>query len=79
MGGPDNLDITQNWFPPGIRSPLFKLQKFEKPEKSTPESCRIHWNDMNNEEFGSIELLRSIYRRGEQVIQTFCKIGYPRN
>ena len=30
---------------------------------------------MNDEEFGSIELLRLKYRRGEQIIETFCKIG----
>ena len=32
---------------------------------------------MNDEEFGSIELLRLKYRRGDQIIQTFCKIGSP--
>ena len=30
---------------------------------------------MNDEEFGSIELLRLKYRRGDQIIQTFYKIG----
>ena len=30
---------------------------------------------MNDEEFGSIELLRLKYKRGDQIIQTFCKIG----
>ena len=32
---------------------------------------------MNDGEFGSIELLRLKYRRGDQIIQTFCKIGSP--
>ena len=32
---------------------------------------------MNDEEFGSIELLRLKYRRGDQIIQTFSKIGSP--
>ena len=32
---------------------------------------------MNDTEFGSIELLRLKYRRGDQIIQTFCKIGAP--
>ena len=32
---------------------------------------------MNDEEFGSIELLRLNYRRGDQIIQTFCKISLP--
>ena len=30
---------------------------------------------MNDEEIGSLELLRLKYRRGDQIIQTFCKIG----
>ena len=32
---------------------------------------------MNDEEFGSIELLRLKYRRGDQIFQTFGKIGSP--
>ena len=32
---------------------------------------------MNGKEFGSIELLRLKYRKGDQIIQTFCKIGSP--
>ena len=32
---------------------------------------------MNDKEFGSIELLRLNYRRAEQIIQTFWKIGSP--
>ena len=32
---------------------------------------------MNDEEFGSIELLLLKYRSGDQIIQTFCKIGSP--
>ena len=76
-GGPNNLDFLQNWFPPEIRSPLLNLLKFRGFEKSTPESCRMHWNLMNDEEFGSIKLLKLKYRRGDQIIQTFCKIGSP--
>ena len=30
---------------------------------------------MNDEEFGSIKLLKLKYRRGDQIIQTFCIIG----
>ena len=30
---------------------------------------------MNDEEFGSRKLLKLKYRRGDQIIQTFCKIG----
>ena len=32
---------------------------------------------MNDEEVGSVGLLRLKYRRGEQIIQTFWKIGSP--
>ena len=76
-GGPNNSDILQTWYPPEIGSPLFNFYKSEKAEKSTPESCRIHSNAMNDEEFGSIELLKFKYRKGDQLIETFCKIGSP--
>ena len=69
-GGPNNSNILQNWFP------LFNLSKFQDSEKSLPHSCRMDWNLMNDEEFGSIELLRLKYRRGDQIIQRFCKIGF---
>ena len=61
--------------PQVIRSPLFNLLKFEKSEKSTPESCRKLWNLMNNEKFGSLKLLKLKYRRGDQIIQSFCRIS----
>ena len=32
---------------------------------------------MNGGEFGSRKLLKLKYRRGDQIIQTFCKIGSP--
>ena len=76
-GGPNNSDILQNWFLPEIRSPLFNLYKFQDSEKSLPHSCRMDWNLMNDEEFGSKKLLKLKYRRGDQIIQTFCKIGSP--
>ena len=41
------------------------------------ESCRKHWNLANDYEFGSIKLLKLKYRRGDQIIQTFCKSGVP--
>ena len=74
-GGPNNSDILQNWFPPEIRSPLFNLYKFENPERSTSESYKIHWKLINGKEFGSRKLLKLKYRRGDEIIQTFCKIG----
>ena len=71
---PNNLDFLQNWFPPEIRSPLLNLLKFRGFEKSTPESCRMHWNLMNDKEFRSRKRLKLKYRRGDQITQTFCKI-----
>ena len=32
---------------------------------------------MNDEKFGSGKLLKLKYRRGDEIIQTFCKIGSP--
>ena len=32
---------------------------------------------MNDEEFESTKLLKLKYRSGDQIIQTFCKIGSP--
>ena len=32
---------------------------------------------MNDDEFGSIKLLKLKYWRGDQIIQTFCKIVSP--
>ena len=32
---------------------------------------------MNDEEFGSRKLLKLKYSREDQIIQTFCKIGFP--
>ena len=62
-------------FPQEIRSPLFNLTKFQKAEKSIVESCRMDWNLMNDEEFGSLKFLKLKYRRGDQLIQPFCRIG----
>ena len=76
-GGRNNSDFLQNSFPPEIRSSLFNLKKFQDSEKSIPESCWMHWNLINDEEFGSVKLLKFKYRRGDQIIQTFCKIGSP--
>ena len=76
-GGPNNSDFLQNWFPQEIRSPLFDLQKFQHYAKSTSESCRMHWNLMNDKEFGFRKLLKLKYRTRDQIIQTFCKIGSP--
>ena len=33
---------------------------------------------MNDEEFGSTEFLKLKDRRGDEIIQRFCKIGSPK-
>ena len=78
-GGPDNSDFLQNSFPVEIRFPLFNLWIFQDSEKNTPVSRRIFSNLMKDDEFGSINLSKLKNRRGDQIIQTFCKIGSPRN
>ena len=50
--------------PQEIRFPVFNLYKFQKFENGIPESCRLHWNLMNEEEFGSLKLLKLKDRRG---------------
>ena len=57
-----------------ISSPFINLRKFLKTEKSTAESCRMHSNLLNDEEFGSLKFLKLKYRRGDQIIQPFCRI-----
>ena len=74
---PNNSDILQNCFSQKLGFPLFDFQKFQDSEKGTPESCRMHLNGMNDEEFWSTKLLKLKYRRGDQIIQTFSKIGFP--
>ena len=37
----------------------------------------MHWNLMDDEEFGSLKLLKLKYRMGDQMIQTFFSIGSP--
>ena len=76
-GGPHNSYILQNWFPLEIRSPLFNLYKFQDSEKSLLHSFRMDWNLINDEKFGTTELLTFKYNRGDQIIQIFCKIGSP--
>ena len=62
---------------PESSSPLFNLQKFQDSHKSTRESCRMHSNLMNDEEFWSIKLLKMKYRREDQIIKPFCRIVCP--
>ena len=63
--------------PQKLGPPLFNLQKFENPEKSTPESCKMNWKIINGKEFESKKLFKLKYRSGDQIIQTLWKIGFP--
>ena len=67
--------FLKNWFPPEIRSSLFILQKYQDSEKITPESWRMQWTLINHAQIVSIKLWKLTYRRVDQIIQTFCKIG----
>ena len=53
------------------------MTKFQDFQKSLPHSSGMDWNPMNDEELGSIGLLRFKYRRGDQIIEIFWKIGCP--
>ena len=53
--------ILQFWSivsPQETRPPLFNFWKFEKSEKSTPESCRMHLNLKYEKESGFLKLLK---------------------
>ena len=49
------LPFCRIGFPQEIKSPLLNLRKFWKSEKKTAESCRMHWNLVNDKEFGSFK------------------------
>ena len=61
-----------------FRSPLVNLKKSDKTEKSTAEPCRLHRNILKNEESGSLKSLKLKYRREDHIIQSFCRIGSPK-
>ena len=74
--GRNNSTFLQNWFSPRMKiPPTFILLKFQKSQKGTPESCRMHWNLMNYKESGSLNLSKLKYKRRDQIIQPFCRIG----
>ena len=58
-----------------IRSTVFNLKKFQKIEKSTGESVGTHCSAMNDQEFESLKFLELKYRRRDEIIQRFCRIG----
>ena len=74
--GPNNSDFLQNWFPSEIESSSLISRNFKTLRKVLLNS-RMHWNLIKDDQFGSIKLLKLKYRRGHQIIQTFCKIGSP--
>ena len=76
--GPNNSVVLQNCSFQEIRSTLFNLRKFQNLDKSTTESCRMHWNLMNDEKFASFRLLKLKYRRGNQIILPFCSTVSPK-
>ena len=51
---------------------------FQNAQKITAESYRVHWNLMNDDEFGSFKFLKLKYRSGDQIIQLFWRIGSPK-
>ena len=51
-GGPNNYDILQNSFLQKLGPPLVNFLKFQDYEKNLPNSCRMEWNLMNDEELG---------------------------
>ena len=73
--GPIKSALLRIGSPQQIRSPLFNLRKFSETDKSTAASCRMHWNIMNNQEFGSLKCSKLKYRSGEKIIQPFCRTG----
>ena len=47
------------------------------PSRGTSQSYRVHLNLINEEEFWCIKLLKLKYSRGDQVIESFCRNGFP--
>ena len=58
-----------------IRSSRFNLREFSNSDKGNAESCRMHWNLINDEELGSFKCLILKYKRAYQKIQPFCTFG----
>ena len=57
--------------------PSSVCRNFKRPTKNSSDSYRTHWNVMNDEEFGSRNILKLKHRRWDQIIQTFCKFASP--
>ena len=74
-GGTGNSDFLHNWFFRESRSFLFNLHKFQNSSKRIPESCRISWNLMNDQDYGPIKLSNLKCRKADQIIRISCKIS----
>ena len=70
-GGANNSAVLQNWFPPTNYVTSLSV----KSEKNAVESCRMHWNLMNDKKYVSFKFLKLKYRSGDQLIQQFCRIS----
>ena len=76
-GGPNNSDILQNWFQPENRFPLFNLHKIENPKTITRESYKMHWNLINDEEFGSNRIFKIEIQKGEPNNSDILRNWFP--
>ena len=62
--GDQIIHLSAELFPPKkLGSPSLIWGNFQKL-RNTTESCRMHWNEMIDEEFGSSKFLKRKYRRG---------------
>ena len=77
-GEPNNSDFLQNWFLPENRSFLLNLKKFQNSDKSSSESYRTLLKANEWRRFWVLKNLKLKYRRGDQIIQIFCRIGSPK-
>ena len=78
-GGGDVIiqPFCRKGYPQEIRSPSLILGNLKVPRKVLLNHAEMHWNLVNDEEFGSLKLSKLKYRRGDVIIQPFCRIGCP--
>ena len=67
LGAPSFVEIS--------RAPLF-CRNLKSLTKKSSESYRRHGNLTNEEEFESLKVLKSKYRRGDQIIQLFFRSAW---
>ena len=63
--------------PQKLGPPSLICRNVKSLTKKSSESYGRLGNLMNDKEFGSLKVLKLKYRRGDQIIQTFCRIGSP--